>query len=437
VIKRAAAASAQPSMGADPFADEGGGGAVGMFAQAAAPVVSSSRANVFGDAGHASKAAAFDTNPKVVASAPNPRVSADQAMTGARNENSVLFSLKNLQALATGTSTPAMAPAGASHRPGFASGEGSGLIDIRALATATGVGDSGREDNDKDALLSLGSAQAGAFGALGSPMLGHGKSDDDGSKKGLAIAIVGGFALLAAAAIAIALILKPSAAPQATAVTPVGLPPTAAAPGVALGVAPVAPPPEAAKPAAAEPLSEGEQRALERAQKAANPAAAPSEPRDDKHAHADKTKHGSSAADKPSSEPASKPDPVVAKPAEKPKPHGGSSIDDLLDGAIGSKGGGAVKHEAAAASNLPDKPTRDDVLSAMNGVKDAVKACAKGAGGVAIANITVAGKSGRVTNVEVSGITGDVGSCVAKCVRKASFPKFKADDFQVKFPFRL
>jgi predicted Zn finger-like uncharacterized protein len=435
VIKRAAAASAQPSMGADPFADEGGGGAVGMFAQAAASPVVSSRANLFGDTGHASKAASFDTNPKVVASAPNPRVSADQAMTGARNENSVLFSLKNLQALATGTSTPAMAPAGASHRPGFASGEGSGLIDIRALATATGVGDSGREDNDKDALLSLGSAQAGAFGALGSPMLGPGKSDDDGSKKGLAIAIVGGFALLAAAAIAIALILKPSAAPQATAVTPVGLPPTAAAPGLA----PVAPPPAAATPAAAEPPSEGEQRALERARQASAPSTATGEPREDKHAHADKTKHGSTAAEKPSSEPAaSKPDPLIAKPAEKPKAKGGSSsIDDLLDGAIGSKGGGAPKHEAAAAANLPDKPTRDDVLSAMGGVKDAVKACAKGAGGVAIANVTVAGKSGRVSNVEVSGITGDVGSCIAKAVRKASFPKFKADDFQVKFPFRL
>jgi predicted Zn finger-like uncharacterized protein len=440
VIKRAAAASAQPSMGADPFADEGGG-AVGMFAQAAAPVVSS-RANLFGDAGHASKAAAFDTNPKVVASAPNPRVSADQAMTGARNENSVLFSLKNLQALATGTSTPAMAPSGASHRPGFASGEGSGLIDIRALATATGVGDSGREDNDKDALLSLGSAQAGAFGALGSPMLGPGKSDDDGSKKGLAIAIVGGFALLAAAAIAIALILKPSAAPQATAMTPVGLPPTAAAPGVAPGVAPSAPPTEAAKPAAAaEPLSEGEQRALDRARQANNPPATTAttgEAREDKR-HPDHGKHGSTAAEKPASEPAaSKPDPLVAKPAEKPKPHGGSSIDDLLDGAIGSgKGGGAAKHEAAAAANLPDKPTREDVLSAMGGVKDAVKACAKGAGGVAIANVTVAGKTGRVSNVEVSGITGDVGSCIAKSVRKASFPKFKADDFQVKFPFRL
>jgi predicted Zn finger-like uncharacterized protein len=430
VIARASS-SAQPSMGADPFADEGGGGAVGMFAQAAAPVAS--RANLFGES---SKAVPFDTNPKIVASAPSPRVSADQAMTGARNENSVLFSLKNLQALATGTSTPAMAASGASHRPGFASGEGSGLIDIRALATATGVGDSSRDDNDKDALLSLGSAQGGAFGALGSPMLGPGKSDDDGSKKGLAIAIIGGFALLAAAAIAIALILKPGAPAQPTVVTPLAMQPSAA---TATGA--VAPPaPEATKPApAAEALSEGEQ-AVRHAAAAANPPAE-THSEDAKHAHGAGAKHGPAAAaataEKPS-EPASKPEPVASKPVEKPKAHGGSSsIDDLLDGAIGSKGGGAAKHEAAAAANLPEKPTRDDVLDAMNGVKDAVKACAKGAGGVAIANITVIGKTGHVSNVEVSGIAGDIGSCVARSVRKASFPKFKADNFQVKFPFRL
>ena len=44
-------------------------------------------------------------------------------------------------------------------------GEGSGLIDIRALATATGMGD-GAGGGARDELLSIGS-QGGAFGALG------------------------------------------------------------------------------------------------------------------------------------------------------------------------------------------------------------------------------------------------------------------------------
>jgi predicted Zn finger-like uncharacterized protein len=415
-------AVAQPSMGADPFADEGAA-AVGMFAQPAAQT--RARANLFGEA-------AAVQSPKVIASAASPRVSADQAMTGVRNENSVLFSLKNLQALATGSSTPAAAGAGGpSHRPGYAGGEGSGLIDIRALATATGVGDQGRSETEKDALLSLGSAQTGAFGALGSPMLAPGKADDDGSKKGLAIAIVGGFALLAAAAIAIALILKPAVSTQPPVVTPIGLPPTAAVGLGAATPAAVGSPAATEQPKSAEPPSEGE---LAAQRKAAS--APPSASTEERKGHGAATKHQSSAAEKPS-EPIAAKEPAVVKAVEKPKAKGGSSsIDDLLEGAIGSGAKTAPKHEAAE-SNLAEKPTREDVISAMNGVKDAVKACAKGAGGVAFANVTVLGKTGRVSNVEVTGITGEVGSCVARTVRKANFPKFKADNFQVKFPFRL
>src|SRR5262249_57688947 len=64
-------------------------------------------------------------------------------MTGQRNENSVLFSLNNLQALASGGGGGgggAAAPKpGVDHRPGFANSqtEGSGLIDIRAMAAST------------------------------------------------------------------------------------------------------------------------------------------------------------------------------------------------------------------------------------------------------------------------------------------------------------
>jgi hypothetical protein len=86
---------------------------------------------------------------------------------------------------------------------------------------------------------------------------------------------------------------------------------------------------------------------------------------------------------------------------------------------------------------LPDKPSRDDVLNAMNAIKGPVSACANGQTGVAFANITVSGKTGKVSNVEVTGMTGEVGSCIARTVRKASFPKFKSDSFQIKFPFRL
>jgi predicted Zn finger-like uncharacterized protein len=414
--------AAQPSMGADPFADDGATTA-GVFASSVAQPAARPNLFVARDASDNP----FEAENRVVASAPSPRVTMDQAMTGARNENSVLFSLKNLQALATGSNAPtAGVPAGPSHRPGFAGGEGSGLIDIRALATATGVNDQGRE-TEKDALLSLGSAQAGAFGALGSPMLSAPSRDDDASKKGLVIAIIGGFALLAVAGIAAAVILKPSA----SAPTPVA---TVAPPPVA-AIAP-APAPTAAPTQAAEPPSEGELAAARKAAAAAAgtiPAAPSADTRPHEHAGIAKR------PEKPAGEQTAKPE-APSRPEPPAKPKGGSSsIDDLLDSAIGSKGGGSkgAAPAAAAAANLPDKPSRDDVLNAMNSVKGPVSACANGQSGVAFANITVAGKTGRVSNVEVTGMTGEVGSCIARSVRKASFPKFKSENFQIKFPFRL
>ena len=72
----------------------------------------------------------------------------------------------------------------------------------------------------------------------------------------------------------------------------------------------------------------------------------------------------------------------------------------------------------------------------MNGVKSAVQACG-GGGGVAMVNVSVAGETGRVTNAQVSGVTGPAGSCIAQAVRKAQFPKFQNKVFKVQFPFKL
>jgi predicted Zn finger-like uncharacterized protein len=429
-----AAFATQPSMGADPFADDGGGGGGGLFAEPA-PAAAPARSNLFGG-GHDSPFDGGGGGGGVVASAPSPRVSAEQAMTGARNENSVLFSLKNLQALATGGSAPAAgggAPMmSAGNRPGFAGGDGSGLIDIRALASATGVSDSRREEAEKDALLSLGSNQTGAFGALGSPMLAPVASDDGGSKKGLILAIVGGFAMLAAAGVVAAVLLRPQAPQQAGVAAPPALPPAAAMAAAAN--------PQAAPAAPAEAPSEGELAA----KKAAEAEGQSGEKRASSGGGGTARRKESGGGD---SKPASADsDLLAAKPAaaaeDKPKAKGGSSsIDDLLDGAIGSGGSAkaAPKKEAAPAadSNLPEKPSRDDVINAMNSVKDAVSACGNGAGGVAFANVSVSGKTGRVTSAEITGITGEVGSCIARAVRKANFGKFQSDSFQVKYPFRL
>jgi predicted Zn finger-like uncharacterized protein len=69
---------------------------------------------------------------------------ANQKLRGERNENSVLFSLNNLAQLASDKPAPAAASSSSSsssspssgHATGAAGGEGSGLIDIRSMASA-------------------------------------------------------------------------------------------------------------------------------------------------------------------------------------------------------------------------------------------------------------------------------------------------------------
>ena len=114
-----------PAAEADVFGGGGGGGLFG--APSAAPAPRASRASSPGFAATAQAAPA------------EPAGGVDvRPMTGQRNENSVLFSLNNLQALATGGGSAGKSSA-PEPRPGFANSqtEGSGLIDIRAMAAST------------------------------------------------------------------------------------------------------------------------------------------------------------------------------------------------------------------------------------------------------------------------------------------------------------
>ncbi|MDH5676149.1 MAG: zinc-ribbon domain-containing protein [Myxococcales bacterium] len=430
------ALTAQPSMGADPFADDGGG-AGGMFGGGAG----SDGPDLFGGGGASSP---FDSpggsaDAGVVSSSPSPRVSSEQAMTGARNENSVLFSLKNLQALATGSSSVAPSPSsdGApGGSAGFASGDASGLIDIRALAGATGMSDEGGGGGEaKDELLSMGS-QAGGFGALGSPMLAAPQEEPEGNKKTLALAVVAGFAFLSIAAVGVAFILKPEPAPPAPIAA---VAPAAAAAAAAAPAQPAAPGAEEKKD---EELSEGAKAAAE--------AAKEEEDKDDKSDSSSSRKRrrrgsgddssGSSSGSSSGGGSADDSKSTASAPSAPAKPSGSRSLDDLLGAALtggGKKSGGGSSSAPAANANLPKQPSRSEVISAMNGVKGAVQACAGGASGTAMVNITVAGSTGRVTSAQVSGVTGAPGSCIAKAVRKAKFPKFSQSVFKVNFPFRL
>ena len=90
------------------------------------------------------------------------------------------------------------------------------------------------------------------------------------------------------------------------------------------------------------------------------------------------------------------------------------------------------------AADLPEKPTKQDVMKALNGVKPKVQACGKGASGVATLSINIAGSTGKVASAKV--VSGPFkgtpnAGCIENAVKKAKFPKFKQTKFSVSYPF--
>jgi DNA polymerase-3 subunit gamma/tau len=123
----------------------------------------------------------------------------------------------------------------------------------------------------------------------------------------------------------------------------------------------------------------------------------------------------------------------AAAPASKEPP----SIDSLLDQAVDAK----PVAPAAAAPPLLETPSRDQVSTALKSVEAQVMQCAAQAGepvqGTADVELTIAGATGRVMSVRVTGIQGPVGSCVARAARAARFPQFTRDRLTVNYPYRL
>ena len=87
-------------------------------------------------------------------------------------------------------------------------------------------------------------------------------------------------------------------------------------------------------------------------------------------------------------------------------------------------------------SKLAQTPTRSDVIGAMARIKPAVQACFGESHGVAKVSFFVRGKTGRVTTARVQGVIGKAGSCIARAVRRARFPKFAKDRIEISYPFQ-
>jgi hypothetical protein len=87
------------------------------------------------------------------------------------------------------------------------------------------------------------------------------------------------------------------------------------------------------------------------------------------------------------------------------------------------------------APALPEALTRAQVIVAMRKVTPAVHACFPSKQGKAKVTFAVVGKTGRVVDARVTGKTGKVGSCIARSVRRARFPKFAKPRLEISYPF--
>ena len=90
---------------------------------------------------------------------------------------------------------------------------------------------------------------------------------------------------------------------------------------------------------------------------------------------------------------------------------------------------------AAPTPTLPSQLTREQVIAAMRKVTPAARACFGASHGAATVKFSVVGKTGRVVGARVTGQTGKIGSCIARSVRRARFPKFEKRRLEVSYPF--
>jgi predicted Zn finger-like uncharacterized protein len=363
-----------------------------------------------------------------------------QRMTGQRNENSVLFSLTNLQQLAsrggstsesatTGASQPS-ASLGAQTAPG-AAGEGSGLIDIRALAKSTTPGTKTAPSQAVDDLLSIGTGGGGA--ALGAPLLGPTPLEtSDGNRwlwiGGAAIAVIA----IVGAGIGVGMALGGSE-DDALEITAAGEQPAQPIPGsneVATAAQAPSDPPEQAL-AVAEPV---EAATIEEPAEAA-PAPEIKAPAPKKRSSSSSQRRQRTSRSTAAAKPA---------PAPAPKKRNSNNLDALMDEVVGgsspSKPKQTTRSSSSSSSSLPDAPARNDVKTALQGVSGAVKSCKKDSGGTAAVNVVFSGKTGRASSAKVTSgpFKGTaVGSCIESAVKRARVPRFKQSSFKVTFPYRL
>ncbi|CAN5132707.1 hypothetical protein BH11MYX1_BH11MYX1_12760 [soil metagenome] len=385
---------------------------------------------------------------------------ANSKLRGERNENSVLFSLNNLAQLAS--DKPAIsAPSGGGgggggHATGAAGGEGSGLIDIRSMASAY-----------------MGGANAGAMGkpqtasAIGSiddlPVFGGGGFSEPAvlvptvrasANNKMMYMMIAAVSLLAIVAIIMVVIMmkgsKDKPATTGSNAVAVADPGSAATkPEVAGSDTTTG---SAAKPTVAVVEATGSASGSDVMAKPETPAKTDPTPVKTTTAVAKKdpapkttTTHTQVATGKPDKKPDSTP---TATPTTKAETGGCDEVSCVLnnyEGACCSKfrkggapktGGGAAKPAAGGGGDLPDGLDRGMISAGIANVKARVSACGdkSPAKGKVKVHVKVGG-DGRVANVALeSSPDAGLGACVVAAVQKASFSKTQSGG-SFSYPF--
>jgi hypothetical protein len=90
---------------------------------------------------------------------------------------------------------------------------------------------------------------------------------------------------------------------------------------------------------------------------------------------------------------------------------------------------------AAPDADLPLVPSRDQVAAGFEAVRTQLQQCAAGQHGVAQIAVTIAG-TGRISHALVEGAFAGTpaGSCMARTVRAARFPRFSQPSLKVAYP---
>lgn len=449
----------------------GGGDAVAAMFGTAAPeegaTVQSDPADIFAAAGAAGDdggADLFGSQPPqgvsgglfsgngAAAQAASPRnidmsAEAERRLRGERNENSVLFSLNNLAALASdspkavgGSAQHSSGPAisAGSSGAGMAAGEGSGLIDIRSMAQvyldkkSPGAGPSLGSDGDLPVF---------AQPAFAAPMIlpTSGQVSNNNKPLYIMLGVIG--ALVVAATVVLVIVLKGGDKQPAVAAntTEPQNPPTQPT-GEATTPTPTPDKPPAADTSAAKPDDKGGDEPKD-------------EPKDDDTSapatSSRKTTDSGSKPTKSSSTPtssSSKSDPKKSSESSSSSSDdsGGSSskcLDEvgclLADKppACCSKYGGKKSSSSSSSSssskpkddNLPDSLSPSDVRSTMDKIRGKVSACGSKFPAKGLVNLGVkVAPSGSVSSATVkSSPDPGLGNCAASATKSAKFPATK------------